>query len=443
MSHYAVVEFQPAEIDPSSAPATTPPSTLPSVTMTPATAEWARDIVDLSKPAPVQASELFHPVIAKVNRVLLGMRAFGTGRGADTGGLGYRFWPTYTGVSMALVVAPLFYCLGLSWMVAGISSVFSFLPMMVGSNFDETKAMGSKILGHRIVRLLRGNEPKGTQELAKVRGFFILLPDWIIGCFIFTFLFILPHVLIVTPTAAAQPDDAGLQSMWLVATVSLSGLCIAQLTVFYFFSAWTPLMELYTREICDQSDLAVTKIASILNDASLSPREARERLGILHDRVLEPLREDFRGTLEPYMRSIFIVFLLMLVPVITMSVATIDMERSVIVVGDAGSMAIRFTFAGMLGLLAPLAMRLLLRSLAIPWRSWRRLEKLLRHAGTYARAAEKFGGGDVFEKWLERNSMAIRLFGVPVDDNLGGKVAGLAASVVGGVVLYLSRMLFV
>ena len=48
----------------------------------------------------------------------------------------------------------------------------------------------------------------------------------------------------------------------------------------------------------------------------------------------------------------------------------------------------------------------------------------------------------MFEKWLERNSIATRLFGVPVDDDLGGKVAGLAASVVGGVVLYLSRVLF-
>ena len=40
------------------------------------------------------------------------------------------------------------------------------------------------------------------------------------------------------------------------------------------------------------------------------------------------------------------------------------------------------------------------------------------------------------------NSIAIRLVGVPVDDDLGGKVAGLATSVVGGA-LYLSRALFV
>ena len=102
----------------------------------------------------------------------------------------------------------------------------------------------------------------------------------------------------------------------------------------------------------------------------------------------------------------------------------------------------RFTFAGFLAVLTPLSLRHLLKTVAAPWRAWRGLEKRLRHAGTYTRATKKFGGGDVFEKWLERNSIAIRLFGVPVDDDLGGKVAGLAASVVGGVVLYLSRVLF-
>ena len=453
-SHYAVVEFQhagknqeaPSSLtDAAAAAAAAAPAVTgaPSSSSLTTTAVWARDIVDLSIPAPVLADDLFHPAIAKVNRLLLGMRAFGTGIRADAAGPGYRLWPLYTGISSALVMAPVFYCLGLSWTAAGMSAGFSFLPMMIGSNRDERNMMGSKMLGHRITRLLRENEKKATEELAKVRGFCVLLPDWLFGTVFFTLLFVLPYVLIVTPMATALPDDTGLQSMWLVGAVSLSmlGLCFS--TVFYFFNAWTPLMELYTRELTDQSEAVVTRIMKILDSPALSPQDARERLGVLHDRVLEPLREDFRGTLEPYMRSSSVVFLMMLIPAVTMAVSTVDVERSEIVVGDAGATAMRFAYAGALAVIAPLYMRMLLRTLAAPWRSWRRLEKRLRHAGMYARAVEKFGGGDVFEQWLERNSLAVCLFGVPVDDDLGGKVAGLTASLVGGVVLYLSRMLFV
>jgi hypothetical protein len=319
----------------------------------------------------------------------------------------------------------------------------TFVPMMIGSNADERNMMGSKILGHRITRLLRENEQAAMRELAKVRGFWVLLPDWLFGIVFFTLFFLLPYVMIVSPTATALPDDAGLQSMWLVGAVSLSGLAACFLSVFYFFNSWAPLMELYTHEINHQSEAVVGRIASILDDAALSPRDAQERLGVLHDRVLEPLREDFRGTLEPYMRSSSVMFLMALIPAITMAVSTVDAERSGLVVGDAGATAMRFTFGGFMAVIAPVSLRHLLKTLAAPWRAWRRLEKRLRHAGTYTRATTKFGGGDVFERWLERNSIAIRLFGVPVDDDLGGKVAGLAASVVGGVVLYLSRVLFV
>ena len=430
-SSYAVVELGDAGNDGLS-------GSNPAVT---ATDEWARDIVDISKPAPVLADDLFHPVISKVNQVCLGMRVFGTGVPSDVGGLGYRLWPTYTGVSFALVVTPVFYSLGVSWMMAGISSFFSFVPMMVLSNRDETKAMCSIILGHRIRRLLKENEHREVEELAKVRGAWILLPDWIFSIVFLSLVFVLPHVFIVTPMAKALPDDATLQTMSLIGTVALSLLSVCFFSVFYFFNSWAPLMELYTREINDQSEEVVTHIINILDDAMLSPREAQERLGILHDRVLEPLREDFRGTLEPYMRSLFIVFLLTQIPAVTMAVSTVDEQRSTIVIGATEASVIRFSIATFMILMAPLSMRMLLKTLAMPWRSWCRLEKRLRHAGIYVRAAEKFGGGDVLEKWLERNSMAIRLFGVPVDNDLAGKVAGLAASVMGGVVLYLSRVL--
>ena len=116
-SHYAVVEFQHAEKDPEPSSNTLPPTTT--------TTAWADDIVDLSLPAPVLADDLFHPVIAKVNRLFLGMRAIGTGVAADAVGLGYRLWPTYTGVSFALVTTPVFYCLGLSWTAAGSGALRS------------------------------------------------------------------------------------------------------------------------------------------------------------------------------------------------------------------------------------------------------------------------------------------------------------------------------
>ena len=117
--------------------------------------EWGRDIVDLSEPTAVPSGQLFHPLIAKVNQALLGMNTFGTGDRSDVGGVGYRLWPTYTGICFALISAPLFYCLGLAWPAAGVTSVFMFVPMMIGSNTDELNAMASRILGHRIKRLLR------------------------------------------------------------------------------------------------------------------------------------------------------------------------------------------------------------------------------------------------------------------------------------------------
>ena len=63
--------------------------------------EWGRDIVDLSEPTAVPSGQLFHPLIAKVNQALLGMNTFGTGDRSDVGGVGYRLWPTYTGICFA------------------------------------------------------------------------------------------------------------------------------------------------------------------------------------------------------------------------------------------------------------------------------------------------------------------------------------------------------
>ena len=75
-----------------------------------------------------------------------------------------------------------------------------------------------------------------------------------------------------------------------------------------------------------------------------------------------------------------------------------------------GAATLRYAIAGALAVFFPIMLRSLLRSLAAPWRSWKKLEQRLRHAETYTRAAKKFGSGIILGKWLERNSMAIYPF---------------------------------
>ena len=109
-----------------------------------------------------------------------------------------------------------------------------FVPMMIGSNTDELNAMASRILGHRIKRLLRKSEQVEVDELVKVRGFRVLLPDWAVGIVILSLIFILPYVFVVVPTIQTLSDDATLRVMGMIALIALSMITACQLTVFTF-----------------------------------------------------------------------------------------------------------------------------------------------------------------------------------------------------------------
>ena len=51
---------------------------------------------------------------------------------------------------------------------------------------------------------------------------------------------------------------------------------------------------------------ATAEMLKILNDDKLTPAEAVERLGTLHDRVLLPLRNNIRNRLNPWLNAMFL-----------------------------------------------------------------------------------------------------------------------------------------
>ena len=394
----------------------------------------AKEYPDISLPLSISGRDLFTRFVARVNRCSLGMRTLGSGVVRDAVDLRYRLMHVWLALATSGVIAAPLYALGMGIIESVVAALLAFLPMYLFSAIGEENIYSSPLLTQRLARLLE----TGDAEIEKLTQNFAFCGEFVATIVVNAVLSIPAQFFIVRPLAEQLRDDIVLQLMTYIMYGSMVVQWLLTLSTGYSFSAWKPLVSHFIREVGRVSDYMASEIIEVFDARNLPPKDARERLGMLHVRVSVPLRKALDDLQRWLVLSLFGT-LLGIVGAIIICASAIDEHRSSLVISPTAAIVVRSSFAFLIGVVWPMAFIDFLRYIAKPWTAWHRIEVKLRHAGVFGRATDKFGSAANLEIWLQRNKIVVRIFGLTVDDQLPGRLMGIFGSIMGALVLYLLR----
>ena len=384
----------------------------------------------------VSTRDLFPSGVARVNRLLLGMDVLGAGdaQPAVHAPRYLAFWAVFA-MHQASQTMLIFYALGLHTVPAIIAGVLVMTPMVALTAWVERDLYRSPVLGHRLL----------DQDDPKIKAFQKSCSSYI-GLLVESTLFyqipiiILPSFLLVLPVLRAANSPAA----WFVLFWVSMGMNALIFTISIWTWVWQPLIELHQNETIRLTQVFAVQCMRILDSKEMSPAAACEALGVLHEQLGKPLRDDIKHTFEPNIRGYVVGVISAYTACACLVLLPVDADH-ISAVKDVAApetfALMRYGFAAAMMVLMPLLLRSIMfgmRKVSMAWECT--VERGLVNSATLRRAVQKFDGdARTFEMWLEKNRLTVRLFGYPVDAALPGKVMAGLVSLAGAVAVVAFR----
>ena len=366
-----------------------------------------------------QAHEVFSWFTAWSNRIFFGIVAFGGGKDYNEG---LVFWK-YIGMHQAMLISqilwvtPPFYVAGMSYFTSVLIAVLSIAPVLWSTPFVEAKLFQSKFLAVHFER-----NSAQVQNLRKGDSWCSVFAH-VIGSIISITAMYSATIFWVYPYVKEQ-GDLTLQTL---AFTSLA-IYIPIHQINYPYRHWQTLVKMHQEEVTNATKTVAEAVKIVLFDETLEPKEARRKLSRLTHKIILPLQRELRiWSLET-----FCIVIWMLCGVGTaLWVCLMNIESRFPDFSWPGEI-FRFIYAGSMGLGIPLMSVSIVQDAIMPWKAWSIIREGLVDARHAAASCEKFcGSHPLMQEWLMQNDLSLKLFGLPVDDTLPGKMAGGILSLLG------------
>ena len=357
------------------------------------------------------STELFPYHFAKFMELCSGMISFGK-NGKVVVARYYIFW-TIMNFILANNVACMVYVAGADPVFAFVTGLF-YVPCMMSGAIPELKMLKSTYVGSVL---------SNAEKRKKLRDDFV-------GQFIFqtvTFLGVfwaLPAFFVVLPF---MQDNA--LSLWLnIAFHSFMYATPPCIIIMLLNMMWYNILELHREELISRIKLSSKCMLFVLKSETVLGVDARKRLQRVHMQLVSEVQREVRS--QGVQMSAMLAFVVwFIVIVLYLVVVPLDPRRSQTTAGQA----MRFIIYG-LGAANLLSLFFGgLHAAAIPNNLWHDFtDAVQKDPHVLLLAVDKFGGKpELLDRWLEKNMITFRLFGVSIDRYLPGKMfAGLASVVI-------------